>query len=64
MIYKPSTSTGDLVGAALIDNEDSILLIGKPNSICISAVDVPNLSRTSQGNIMIKNSSIISVIKI
>ena len=64
MIYKPSTSTGDLVGAALISDEDSLLLIGKPNSICISAVDVPNLSRTSQGNIMIKNSSILSVIKL
>ena len=64
MIYKPSTSTGDLVGVALISDEDSLLLIGKPNSICISAVDVPNLSRTSQGNIMIKNSSILSVIKL
>ena len=29
MIYKPSPSTGDLVGAALISDEDSLLLIGK-----------------------------------
>ena len=64
MIYKPSVSTGDLIGAALIDDQDSILLIGKPNSICISATDVPNLGRTSMGNLMIKNSNVISVIKL
>lgn len=64
MIYKPSPSTGDLVGAALISDEDSLLLIGKPNSICISATDVPNLGRTSMGNVMIKNSSVLSVIKL
>lgn len=64
MIYKPSVTTGDLIGAALIDDQDSILLIGKPNSICISATDVPNLGRTSMGNLMIKNSDVISVIKL
>ena len=64
MIYKPSPSTGDLIGAALISDEDSLLLIGKPNSICISATDVPNLGRTSMGNVMIKNSSVLSVIKL
>lgn len=64
MIYKPSVATGDLIGAALIDDQDSILLIGKPNSICISATDVPNLGRTSMGNLMIKNSNVISVIKL
>ena len=64
MIYKPSITTGDLVGAAMIDNDDSLLLIGKPNSICISATDVPNLGRTSLGNAMIKNSNLVSVIKL
>ena len=64
MIYKPSASTGELVGAAMISDEDNILLVGRPNSICISAMDVPNLGRTSMGNIMIKNSEIVSVIKL
>ena len=64
MIYKPSPSTGDLIGAALISDEDSLLLIGKPNSICISATDGPHLGRTSMGNVMIKNSSVLSVIKL
>ena len=64
LIYKPTTMTGDIVGAAIISDEDNLLLIGKPNSICISAADVPSLGRTSIGNIMIKNSDVVSVIKL
>ena len=55
---------GELVGAALISDEDNLLLIGTPNSICISATEIPLLGRTSLGNIMIKNSTIRSVIKL
>lgn len=55
---------GELVGAALISDEDNLLLIGTPNSICISATEIPLLGRTSLGNIMIKNSTIKSVIKL
>ena len=64
LIYRPTATTGDLVGAAMIDDFDNILLVGRPNSICISATDVPILSRVSAGNIMVKNSSIISVVKL
>lgn len=62
--YKPSNITGDLVGAAMVDDNDNILLIGKPNSICISTKDIPLLSRVSTGNMMIKNSEVISVVKL
>ena len=55
---------GELVGAALISDEDNILIVGAPNSICISATEIPLLTRTSMGNIMIKNSIIKSVIKL
>ena len=64
MVYKPTTQTGELVGAALVEDKDSILLIGRPNSICISAADIPSLNRTGIGNAMIKNSTVISVIKL
>ena len=43
-----------LAGAALIDDSDNLLIVGKPNSICIKALDVPQLSRTAAGNTMIK----------
>lgn len=57
--------SGDhIVGAALVDDTDNILLIGMPNSICISAQDIPELGRVSLGNIMIKNSIVKKVVKI
>ena len=53
----------DLVaGAAYIEGVDSFLLIGYPNSICISASDVPITSRIAQGNIMIKDSNMTKVV--
>ena len=57
-------STDEVAGAAMVDDEDNILLTGKPNSICVSAKEIPVLSRTSQGNSMIKNSEIKRVVKI
>ena len=56
--------SGDLVGAAMISDEDNLLIVGSPNSICISATEIPLLARTSLGNIMIKNSAIKGVIKL
>ena len=54
-----------IAGVALVSNTDKILVIGETNSICIEASELPILSRTSQGNIIIKNNKIIkSVTKI
>ena len=64
MLYKGETSFGEIAGAAMICDEDNLLLIGKPNSICISATEIPQLVRTSLGNIMIKDSQIYKVLKI
>ena len=64
LIYKPTPATGDLVGAAMVSDNDNVLLVGRPNSICIAATDIPELGRTSTGNIMVKNSNVISVVKI
>ena len=62
MIYRPSTTYGEIAGAAVVSDDDTILLTGQPNSICIAATDLPLLTRTSFGNIMIK-SNISSVVK-
>ena len=61
--YKAS-STNRVVGAAMVDEKDNLLLIGNPNSICIPAKEVPSLTRVGLGNIMIKNSHILSVVKL
>ena len=50
-------------GAAMVDDTDTVLVIGRPNSICISAKDMPILSRTAVGNAIIKASQIAFVAK-
>ena len=62
--YKPTNTTGNIVAAALISDEDNILVVGTPASICISAKEVPELGRVSIGNQVIKNSKINSVSKV
>jgi len=63
-IYKPDAATGNVIGAVLVSDEDNILIIGRPNSICISAKDIPELGRPCNGNIMLKNSKVTSVVKL
>lgn len=62
IIYKPSAVYGNIVGATIVGEKDTILLTGQPNSICISSDDLPLLARTSFGNIMIK-SNISSIVR-
>ncbi len=62
VIYKPSVVYGQIVGATIISDNDTILLTGQPSSICIAATDLPLLTRTSFGNIMVK-SNISSIVK-
>ena len=62
--YKPSTSTGDISAAVLVSNEDSLLVCGDKSSICISAKEIPSLSRASLGNQIIKNNTLLSVSKV
>ena len=61
--YKVTPTTGDIIGAVMINNEDNILLIGK-SSICISATDIPLLGRNTIGNLMIKNTQLNSITKL
>ena len=63
VIYKSNPGTGEVIGAAMINEEDNVLLVGK-TSICISATDIPLLGRPATGNIMIKNGNLTSVVKI
>jgi DNA gyrase/topoisomerase IV subunit A len=55
---------GFLAGAVMVEKEDNLFIAGRPNSICVSADDLPLISRISQGNIVIKDSVITNVIKI
>lgn len=55
---------GELVGAAMVSNEDNILICGNKTNICIPASDIPSLGKTAIGNIMIKDNKVISITKI
>ena len=62
--YKPTDVSGEVIGASLISDEDSILLVGVPNSICISAKDIPLQGRNAIGNQLIKHGNISSITKV
>jgi DNA gyrase subunit A len=64
MCYKPSDITGPIMAATLVSDEDNVLIVGTPSSICISAKEIPELGRASIGNQVIKNSKINSVSKV
>lgn len=61
--YKPNATTGNVVSAALVSDEDNILVCGTRSGLCISAQEIPELSRVSTGNQIIKG-NINSVSKV
>ena len=60
MCYKDSS----VAAAALVSDEDNILILGDHSSICIEATEIPLLSRSSVGNQLIKDNKILSVSKV
>lgn len=56
---------GEVAGAAVISDLDCVLINGNNTSIVISSADIPNLTRTSSGNMMIKNNEkVITIAKV
>ena len=64
MCYKPTSSTGNVAAATLIEDADNVLIIGDSSSICIAGDEIPVLGRSSIGNQVIKNNVIKSVSKV
>ena len=64
MCYKPTDTTGYVSAATLVEDTDSILILGDKSSICIEASEIPALGRSSIGNQVIKNSKVLSVSKV
>jgi hypothetical protein len=64
MCYKPTDSTGKVAAATLVEDADCVLILGDKSSICIEATEIPELSRASIGNLVIKNSKVLSVSKV
>ena len=64
MCYKPTDSTGLVAAATMVEDGDSVLILGDKSSICIEASEIPTLGRPSIGNQIIKNSKVLSVSKV
>ena len=64
IVYKPTDASGQVTCCALVADEDSVLIAGTVNNICISAKDIPLLSRGSLGNQLIKGTNVTSVSKV
>lgn len=52
-----------VVAGTLVSDEDSVLVLGDKNSVCISAKDIPSLGKTASGNTMIKGNHILNITK-
>ena len=55
---------GSLVGAAMVSDEDNILINGNKSSICISAKDISTQTKAGMGVTLIKNNKVVSTTKI
>ena len=64
MCYKPTDSTDKVAAATLVEDGDCVLILGDKSSICIEAKEIPELGRASVGNLVIKNSKVLSVSKV
>ena len=62
--YKTTDATGPVRAAAMVSDEDTVLLVGDKTSICISAAEIPAMGRATIGNQMIKNGKVIAVSKV
>ena len=54
----------EIAAAALVSDEDNLLICGDTNSICIAAKDITSGTRSAVGTIVIKDNNIISVSKV
>ena len=63
IVYKTDAST-EVVGAAMVSDEDNILISGNHSTICISAKEIPQMSKIAAGNTLIKNNKVTNITKI
>ena len=57
--HKVSAAAGTIAAAALVSDDDSLLLCGDKTGICVAATEIPSLGRAALGNQMMKGNSIL-----
>ena len=63
-VYKADSIRGKLADIAMLNNTDTILIVGENTSICVNADTVPVQGKTAKGVMMIKGGSLVSVSKV
>jgi len=63
IIEKISDATGEIKGAAAVNDDNLLILVGDTKTICISATEIPLSSRVALGNKMTQ-SGINSIVKV
>ena len=53
-----------MVSGALVESSDNLLVVGDNTTICISATDIPTLSKSAIGNMLIKDNKVLSITKL
>ena len=64
IVFKAADPSETVVGAAMLSDDDNLLVIGNKTSICFSASEIPLLGKTAQGNTLIKGNRVISITKV
>ena len=63
--HKVSDNAGSIAAGVLVSKDDSVLLCGDKTSICISASEIPTMTRAAAGNQMLKgNGALLSASKV
>ena len=62
--YKTTPVSGLVAAAALTTDGDTILVVGNKTSLCIEASEIPVLGRSSIGNQIIKDNTVLSATKV
>jgi DNA gyrase subunit A len=62
--YKLSTTSCKVAAATLINDDDTLYVVGRPSSICLSAKEITSGARSAIGTQLLKGSKIMSVTKV
>ena len=62
--YKPTDKTGEVADVKMVNDEDSIFIVGDNNVAVVDAKDIPIAHRTTMGSIVINDNNKINAYKV
>ena len=62
--YKPTDKTGEVADIKMVNDEDSIFIVGDNNVAIVDAKDIPIAHRTTMGSIVINDNNKVKTYKV